>query len=61
MNHSSEDIIVANKYRITNMLGRGSFGVLFVGKNIKTNEEVAIKMEPLSNPHPSLAYEAKII
>lgn len=43
------------------MLGRGSFGVLFVGKNIKTNEEVAIKMEPLSNPHPSLAYEAKII
>ena len=37
--------IVFNKYNIIRQLGKGSFGTVFAGINIKTNEKVAIKVE----------------
>jgi casein kinase 1 len=54
------EIRVGGKYRIDKRLGSGSFGELFSGYNIKTNEELAIKLERWDCQQPLLAYEAKL-
>lgn len=41
-------------------MGKGAFGTVFQGVNIKTNEEVAIKLEKLTCSQPMLQYEAKL-
>ncbi|KAG5606221.1 hypothetical protein H5410_027713 [Solanum commersonii] len=35
---------VGNKYRLGRKIGSGSFGEIYLGTNIQTNEEVAIKL-----------------
>ena len=52
--------IVANKYRIGNKIGSGSFGQIHIGINTQTNEEIAIKFETVRTRHPQLLYESKI-
>jgi|LauGreDrversion4_2_1035121.scaffolds.fasta_scaffold243520_1 hypothetical protein len=42
-----DQIVVHNKFTVTYKLGQGSFGVLYVGKNRQTEEQVAMKMEPI--------------
>ena len=42
------DLIVNGKYLIGPILGQGSFGTTYAGRNIKSNEMVAIKLEPLN-------------
>jgi len=42
-------------------LGSGAFGEIYHGINIKTSEEIAIKMESSKARHPQLAYETKIL
>jgi serine/threonine protein kinase len=54
------EIVVGSKYKICKKLGKGSFGVLYSGINLKTEEEVAIKLEKVSEPQPILHYESKI-
>lgn len=54
------ELRVGGKYKITKRLGAGAFGDIFAGVNIKTNEEVAIKLEPIAALRPQLQYEAKI-
>ena len=54
------EIRVGGKYKIAKKLGKGAFGDLYSGVNIKTNEEVAIKLEKLETEQPMLQYEAKI-
>jgi casein kinase 1 len=51
-----------NKFSVDSkkLLGKGSFGSIFVGKNNQTNEEVAIKLEPADTEQPQLIYEYKI-
>jgi hypothetical protein len=39
------DLRIGGKYRLTKKLGEGAFGVTMGGVNVKTNEEVAIKLE----------------
>ncbi|KAF5937521.1 hypothetical protein HYC85_025027 [Camellia sinensis] len=41
-------------------LGVGSFGELYLGVNVQTGEEVAIKLESVKTKHPQLHYESKI-
>jgi hypothetical protein len=41
-------------------LGSGAFGDIYYGTNIKLNDEVAIKLEPIKAKHPQLFYEAKL-
>ena len=41
-------------------LGSGAFGDIYLGANIKFNEEVAIKLEPTHTKHPQLFYESKL-
>ena len=38
------EIRVGGKYKIISKLGEGSFGEIFQGKNIKTGEDVAVKL-----------------
>lgn len=53
-------LIVGAKYRIFKKIGSGSFGDVYLAKNIKTGEEVAVKIEPVETRHPQLLYESKV-
>lgn len=51
---------VAHKYSVLNRIGGGKFGQVFVGKNERTGEFVAIKMEPNSE-YSLLKHESTIL
>lgn len=55
------EIRVANKYRLGKKIGSGSFGEIFLGVNIQTGEEVAVKLENASTRNPQLSYESKMM
>ena len=52
--------IIGNKYKIGDILGSGGYGTLFRARNIRTNEEVAVKVEPINNNTKLLKNETKI-
>lgn len=54
------DLRVGKKYRIGRKIGLGSFGDIYLGTNIISGEEVAIKLENVKAKHPQLEYEAKV-
>ena len=51
--------IIANKYEIISKLGEGSFGKVFKGRHIRSNEEFAIKIQH-KEVTEVLKHEAKI-
>jgi casein kinase 1 len=51
---------IGNRFRVGRKLGSGSFGEIFLGTNVQTNEEVAIKLENVKTKHPQLLYESKL-
>jgi serine/threonine protein kinase len=51
---------IQNKYVINEQIGVGSFGFIYKGTNIRTNEKVAIKMEPIKNNTKLLKNESTI-
>ncbi|CAF2041260.1 hypothetical protein HID58_033317 [Brassica napus] len=54
------DRVVGGKYKLGRKLGSGSFGEIFIGKNVQTGDEVAVKLEPARARHPQLHYESKL-
>ena len=52
--------IINNKYKIIENLGAGCFGEIYKGENIRTKEQVAIKVEPISNNLKLLKNESVI-
>ncbi|KAG6400912.1 hypothetical protein SASPL_137757 [Salvia splendens] len=54
------DHVVGEKFKLGKKIGCGSFGELFLGVNIQSGEEVAVKLEPVKTKHPQLHYESKI-
>ena len=58
---NNEHFSPKKKYSINlkKLLGRGSFGSIYSGKNKNTNEKVAIKLEPVDTDKPQLIYEYK--
>ncbi|GER52247.1 casein kinase I [Striga asiatica] len=52
--------IVGGKFKLGKKIGAGSFGELYLGVNIQTGEEIAVKMEPVKTKHPQLYYESKL-
>ncbi|KAG7126844.1 Casein kinase I hhp1 like protein [Verticillium longisporum] len=55
-----QDLRVGNKYRIGRKIGSGSFGDIYLGTNIISGEEIAIKLESVKAKHPQLEYEARV-
>ncbi|KAM7371097.1 hypothetical protein PAMP_010592 [Pampus punctatissimus] len=53
------ELRVGNKYRLGRKIGSGSFGDIYLGSNITTGEEVAIKLECVKTKHPQLHMESK--
>ncbi|OWT43391.1 casein kinase I isoform epsilon [Pochonia chlamydosporia 170] len=54
------DLRVGDKYRIVRKIGSGSFGEIYLGRNIISGEEIAVKLEPVNAKYPQLQYEARI-
>ena len=54
------ELRVGKKYRLGRKIGSGSFGDIYLGTNMTTGEEVAIKLESVRTKHPQLLYESKI-
>ena len=54
------ELRVGHKYRLGRKIGSGSFGDIYLGTNIASNEEVAIKIECVRTKHPQLHIESKI-
>ncbi|WZZ52936.1 hypothetical protein YC2023_053043 [Brassica napus] len=59
-NQKKMDHVIGGKFKLGRKLGSGSFGELYLGINIQTGEEVAVKLEPVKTRHPQLQYESKI-
>jgi len=55
------ELKVGNRFKLTRKLGSGAFGEIFHGINVKSGEEVAIKLEHVNTKHPQLFYEAKLL
>ncbi|XP_073126410.1 casein kinase 1-like protein 10 isoform X2 [Henckelia pumila] len=54
------DHVVGGKFKLGRKIGSGSFGELYLGVNIHTGEEVAVKLESVKTKHPQLHYESKL-
>lgn len=54
------ELKINKTFKLTRKLGSGAFGEIFHGINLRTNEEVAIKLENTNTKHPQLFYEAKL-
>lgn len=54
------DLRVGKKFRIGRKIGSGSFGDIYLGTNVISGEEIAIKLENVKAKHPQLEYEAKV-
>lgn len=54
------DHVIGYKFKLGRKIGSGSFGELYLGVNIQTGEEVAVKLESVKTRHPQLHYESKI-
>jgi casein kinase I family protein HRR25 len=52
--------LINKKYLILTKIGSGSFGTIYKGQNIRTNELVAIKVERISDKLKLLKNESKI-
>jgi len=53
-------VIIANKYKLLEQIGKGAFGSIYKAQNIRTNQTVAIKMESLQAETKLLKNETKI-
>ncbi|CAN0885965.1 Casein kinase 1-like protein 11 [Linum grandiflorum] len=54
------DQVVGGKFKLGRKIGSGSFGELYLGVNVQTGEEVAVKLESVKTKHPQLQYESKL-
>ena len=52
--------IINKKYKLLNKIGSGSFGSIYKGQNIRTNEFVAIKIESIEENLKLLKNESKL-
>ncbi|CAE7878775.1 unnamed protein product, partial [Symbiodinium microadriaticum] len=59
-NHWTMELRVGGKFRLGRKIGSGSFGDIYIGTNVQTSEEVAIKLESIKSKHPQLLYESKL-
>ena len=54
------DLQVGGKYRLGHKIGCGAFGDVYRGIDTQSGEEVAIKLESITDRQPQLLYESKL-
>ena len=54
------ELRVGKKFKLGRKIGSGSFGDIYLGTNMTTGEDVAIKLESVKAKHPQLLRETKI-
>ncbi|WCJ24064.1 casein kinase I [Euphorbia peplus] len=54
------DHVIGGKFKLGRKIGSGSFGELYLGINVQSGEEVAVKLESVKTKHPQLHYESKL-
>ncbi|KHJ99015.1 hypothetical protein OESDEN_01005 [Oesophagostomum dentatum] len=54
------ELRVGGRYRLGRKIGSGSFGDIYLGLNVQTNEEVAVKLECVKSKHPQLHIEGRL-
>ncbi|CAI4229397.1 unnamed protein product [Auanema sp. JU1783] len=54
------ELRVGERYRLGRKIGSGSFGDIYLGQDIYSNEEVAVKLECGKSKHPQLHIEARL-
>lgn len=54
------DLQVGSKFRLKRRIGAGSFGEIYIGENIISKEEVAIKLETVRTRPPQLQGESRV-
>ncbi|XP_044485749.1 casein kinase 1-like protein 10 isoform X1 [Mangifera indica] len=54
------DQVIGGKFKLGRKIGSGSFGELYLGINVQSGEEVAVKRESVKTKHPQLHYESKL-
>ncbi|XP_022758455.1 casein kinase 1-like protein 9 [Durio zibethinus] len=54
------DHVIGGKFKLGRKIGSGSFGELYLGVNVQTGDEVAVKLESVKTKHPQLHYESKL-
>ncbi|XP_026809007.1 casein kinase I-like [Rhopalosiphum maidis] len=57
---TSKTILVDTRYRLGKKIGKGNFGEVRIGKDIRNNEDVAIKTEAITAKIPQLVFEYNI-
>ena len=60
MRYYNQQDIIRNQWVILSPISSGSFGWIYQGKNLITNEKVAIKFESKTSNHPQLHKESQI-
>ncbi|UYV77400.1 CSNK1A1 [Cordylochernes scorpioides] len=53
-----KSVVVGQNYKLVQKIGSGSFGDIYLGVDVKTGEEVAVKVESGKTKHPRLLYES---
>lgn len=51
---------IGRRFSLGHKIGGGSFGEVFLGRNVFTGEDAAIKLELLSSDASQLLYEARV-
>ena len=52
---------MGGRFKLTKRLGQGAFGAIYSAINIKSGEEVAVKLETVKdNDNPQLQYESNL-
>eukprot|EP00811_Abedinium_folium_P033975 NODE_6899_length_1627_cov_7.048000.p1 GENE.NODE_6899_length_1627_cov_7.048000~~NODE_6899_length_1627_cov_7.048000.p1 ORF type:complete len:447 (-),score=112.81 NODE_6899_length_1627_cov_7.048000:57-1397(-) len=57
----SQSNLIGGLYRLSRKIGSGSFGDIYIVVNIKSGEELAVKLESTRSKSPQLMYEAKLL
>lgn len=55
------DLVINKKYKISHQINKGSFGLIFKGKDLETDLDIAIKIEPNLLSKKYLVKEARIL
>ena len=55
------EIRINGRYKLGQKICCSSFGDIYLGKNVQSNQDVAIKMELIKKKYQQLVYEAKVL